>query len=147
MKKFVHFLTVGLQRLRRYVSPVFMMLLFASFTLWYIAKLNYTYTTSIDVRVRIEGESFDIPCVVEGKGTTLFGYVVSFTRRLTIPLSELDYTDVCEEQGRTGSRNCYVRRLNIDPESLQNAIAVRLSDINLRSIGAIPEVVLKVDKR
>lgn len=146
MKKFVHFLTVGLQRLRSYVSPVFMMLLFASFTLWYIAKLNYTYTTSIDVRVRIEGESFDIPCVVEGKGTTLVGYVVSFARRLSIPIDELEYTDVCDEQGGGGSKKCYLRRLNINPESLQNAIAVRLSDIKLRSIGTIPEVVLKVEK-
>ena len=31
--------------LRRYISPVFLALLVASFILWYIAKLNYTYTT------------------------------------------------------------------------------------------------------
>ena len=33
--------------LRRYISPVFLALLVASFILWYIAKLNYTYTTCL----------------------------------------------------------------------------------------------------
>lgn len=146
MKKFIHYISVGLHQLRSYISPVFVMLLFASFTLWYIAKLNYTYTTSIDVRVRIEGKSFDIPCVVEGKGTTLFGYVVSFTRRLSIPLEELEYTDVCEEPDNVDAKHSRVRRLTINPTSLRDAIAVRLSDINLRSIGTIPEMVINVDK-
>ena len=36
--------------MRRYVSPVFLALLVASFILWYIAKLSYTYTTEQTVR-------------------------------------------------------------------------------------------------
>lgn len=147
MKKFVHYIGVGLRKIRSYISPVFVMLLFASFTLWYVAKLNYTYTTSIDVRVRIEGKSFQVPCVVEGKGTTLFGYVVSFTRRLSIPLEELEYTDVCDAPTSRAETNEYVRRLSINPVSLQNAIAVRLSDIKLLSLGNIPEVVLNIKEQ
>ena len=39
--------------LRRYVSPVFLALLVASFILWYIAKLNYTYTTEQPFTVNV----------------------------------------------------------------------------------------------
>ena len=31
-------------------------------------------------------------------------------------------------------------RLHLKPESLKNAISVRLSDINIRSIGSIPDI-------
>ena len=34
-----------LKWMHRYVSPVFLALLMASFILWYIAKLSYIYTT------------------------------------------------------------------------------------------------------
>ena len=58
--------------LRRYVSPVFLALLVASFILWYIAKLNYTYTTEQPFTVNVDGERFKVSCVVEGVGTNLF---------------------------------------------------------------------------
>lgn len=53
------------KRMHRYVSPVFLALLVASFILWYIAKLNYVYTTEQVVRLNVDGELFDLPCVVE----------------------------------------------------------------------------------
>ena len=40
-----------LKWMHRYVSPVFLALLMASFILWYIAKLSYIYTTEQKVRV------------------------------------------------------------------------------------------------
>ena len=61
---------------RRTVSPVFVVLLVASFILWYIAKLSYTYTTDQVMRLNVEGNEFQITCVVEGVGTNLFGYRV-----------------------------------------------------------------------
>ena len=63
-----------LKWMHRYVSPVFLALLVASFILWYIAKLSYTYTTEQVVRVSVDGEPFEVTCVVEGVGTNLFGY-------------------------------------------------------------------------
>jgi hypothetical protein len=42
--------------LHRYVSTAFLMMLVASFILWYIAKLSYTYTTEYTVRVNTDGE-------------------------------------------------------------------------------------------
>ena len=125
-------------RLKHYVSPVFIVLFVASFTLWYIAKLNYNYTTDLDVKIRIGNQRFEVSCVVEGKGTNLFGYVIS-THRLNIPLSELEYT-VMREVTQIGAAPSDRVRLHIKSESLKNAISVRLSDINIRSIGDVPDI-------
>ena len=75
--------------MHRYVSPVFLALLVASFILWYIAKLSYTYTTEQTVRVSVDGQPFEVTCVVEGVGTNLFGYRVYMNKTLRIPLAEL----------------------------------------------------------
>jgi hypothetical protein len=99
---------------KRYISPVFISLLVASFTLWYIAKLNYNYTTELDVKIRIGNQRFEVPCVVEGKGTNLFGYVIS-TSRLNIPLSELEYT-VMREVTQIGAAPADKVRLHLQPE-------------------------------
>ena len=45
-----------LKWMHRYVSPVFLALLMASFILWYIAKLSYIYTTEQKVRVDVDGQ-------------------------------------------------------------------------------------------
>ena len=47
-----------LKWMHRYVSPVFLALLMASFILWYIAKLSYIYTTEQKVRVPPRPEAF-----------------------------------------------------------------------------------------
>ena len=49
-----------LKWMHRYVSPVFLALLVASFILWYIAKLSYTYTTEQTVRVSVDGQPFEV---------------------------------------------------------------------------------------
>lgn len=121
-------------RFRRYVSPVFLVLLVASFILWYIAKLSYTYTAEQTVRVSIDGVPIAVPCVVEGLGTNLFGYRVYTRKTLRIPLSDLKYA-CSDEEGHEG-------RIVIDPQSLQNAISVRFSDVKIISVGAIPEIEL-----
>ncbi|WP_417015116.1 hypothetical protein [Alistipes sp.] len=121
-----------LHGMRRYVSPVFLALLVASFILWYIAKLSYTYTTDQTVRVSIDGQPIEVTCVVEGIGTNLFGYRVYMNKRLRIPLAELRTTP-SQEKGHEG-------KLIIDPQSLQDALAPRFSDIKIISIKHIPEI-------
>lgn len=121
-----------LKWMHRYVSPVFLALLVASFILWYIAKLSYTYTTEQNVKVNVDGEPFEVACVVEGVGTNLFGYRVYMNKTLRIPLSELKYKR-SHEEGHDG-------KLVLDPQSLQSAISVRISDIKIISIGAVPEI-------
>ena len=125
--------------LRHYVSPVFMLLLVASFVFWYIAKLNYTYTTEQVMRVNIGGERIPVTCVVEGVGTNLFGYRVYMDRTLRIPLSELHVTPSYEEES--------YGRLVIDPASLQQAISGRCSDITIISISGVLPTIEKPEDR
>lgn len=138
MKRLWDFIKRFFDTVKSYVSPVFIMMLVVAFTMWYIAKLNYNYTTELDVKIRIGDSRFSVPCVVEGKGTNLFGYVIS-TSRLNIPLSELEYSIMREvtELGAAPSDNI---KVHLKPESLKNAISVRLSDINIRSVGVIPDI-------
>ena len=89
-----------LKWVHRYVSPVFLALLVASFILWYIAKLSYTYTTDQTVRVDVDGVPFEVTCVVEGVGTNLFGYRVYMNKTLHIPLFAGGGT-----RGQAGSRS------------------------------------------
>lgn len=126
---------------RHYVSPVFVTLFCASFVLWYIVKLDHTYTTEYAVHVNIDGERLRVPCVVEGKGATLFGYRVYMHRQIRIPLSELKYTveHRAVETQTEGTAPTEGETLCIlDPQSLQNAISVRISDIKVISVGNIP---------
>lgn len=116
----------------RYVSPVFLALLVASFILWYIAKLNYVYTTEQVVKLDVDGQRFEVTCVVEGVGTNLFAYRVYMNKVLRIPLAELRFKR-SREEGHEG-------KVVIDPQSLQNAITVQFSDIKIVSIGAVPEI-------
>ena len=116
--------------IRRSVSPVFVVLLVASFILWYIAKLSYTYTTEQVMRLNVEGNVFPITCVVEGVGTNLFGYRVYHDKVLRIHLSELRTKTSYDEET--------YGMILIDPQSLQNAISVRCTDIKIISIGEVP---------
>jgi hypothetical protein len=145
MKRVWEYIKRFLVKVKSYISPVFIMLFVASFTLWYIAKLNYNYTTELDVKIRIGSSRFSVPCVVEGKGANLFGYVIS-TSRLNIPLSELEYT-IMREVTELGSAPSDNVRLHLKPESLKNAISVRLSDINIRSVGDIPDIEMPKEER
>ena len=145
MKRLFALLKVWLQGLRKYISPVFLVLLGVSFTLWYISKLNYTYTTDFNIKVKVDGERIVVPCVVEGKGTTLFGYGFYTPRRTNIPLSELNYdvveVPVLNEAGvvDTLAKDYKVR---ISPISMQDAISVRFSDLKILSVGNFDDISL-----
>ena len=143
MKKLYALIKVGLQRLRKYISPVFLAMLAVSFTLWYISKLNYTYTTDFNIKVKVDDQRIVVPCVVEGKGTTLFGYGFYASRRTNVPLSELNHEvielPVINEQGvvDTLAKNYKVR---ISPLSMQDAISVRFSDLKIVSVGDFQDI-------
>lgn len=118
--------------LKRYVSPVFLVMLVAAFILWYIAKLSYTYTTEYTVSINTDGQKYKVSCIFEGVGTNLVGYHTHFGKTVRIPLSELKYKR-SREEGHEG-------KLVLDPQSLQAAIAVRFSDVKVVSVGTIPEI-------
>ncbi len=127
-----------LRWLRHYISPAFFVMLTASFVLWYIAKLGYSYTTDLDVNVKIGSAKFEVNCVIEGVGTNLFGYRLYKGGKVSIPLSELKYQRSMEGED-FGS-------IIIEPQSLQNALSVRYSDIKVVSIGSIPPLSIGRDE-
>ncbi|MBQ5648409.1 MAG: hypothetical protein IIV16_04725 [Alistipes sp.] len=140
MNRFIALLKVWAQKLRKYISPVFLALLAVSFTLWYISKLNYTYITDFDMHVQIDNKKMDVPCVVEGKGTTLFGYALYVSRSATIPLSELKYETI-PVFDKTDS--VVVKKLaRIRPESMQEALSLRFNDLKIVSVGKINDIEL-----
>lgn len=136
MKKFMEILKSMWGWFRSTVSTAFVILFCASFILWYILKLQYTYTTDYSVLVNVEGEQLRVPCVIEGKGTNLLGYRVNKHKEIRIPLSDLKYTFTSdpEESGDGALTNMYI----IDPQSMQSAISVRFSDIKVISVGDVP---------
>lgn len=119
-----------LLRLRRIVSPVFITLFVASFILWYIAKLNYTYTADYVAKLNIDGHRIEVPCVVEGLGSNLLNHKFKIGKRLRIPLSELKTVTTYAEDSTLVT--------TIDGASLRNALSVHISDIKIISVGAIP---------
>ncbi len=124
-----------LKWLRHYISPAFVVMLTASFILWYIAKLSYTYTTDLNIDVKIGTTKLGVVCVVEGVGTNLFGYRLYKGGKVSIPLSELKY------QRFVGTND-----IAIDPQSLQNALSVRYSDIKVVSVGSVPIISLSLEE-
>ncbi|MFR9548694.1 MAG: hypothetical protein SNG57_07325 [Rikenellaceae bacterium] len=125
-----------LKWLRHYVSLAFLVMLTAAFILWYIAKLSYTYTTDLYIDVKVGSSKFEVGCVVEGVGTNLFGYRLYKGGKVSIPLSELSYS-------RTGGA---MGGVVIEPQSLQNALSVRYSDIKVVSVGVIPPLNISLDE-
>ena len=123
------------RQMKSYVSSTFIMLLCASFIMWYILKLQYTYTTDYSVLVNVEGERMRVPCVIEGKGTNLFGYRVYMHKEIKIPLNDLKYTIESKVDVAAGTD---VDNIIIDPQSIQSAISVRVSDIKVISVGDVP---------
>lgn len=126
---------VVLRRMRATISPAFVYMLCAAVIMWYILKLQYTYTTDYSVLVNVEGERMRVPCVIEGKGTNLFGYRVYMHKEIKIPLNDLKYTIESKVDVAAGT---VVDNIIIDPQSIQSAISVRVSDIKVISVGDVP---------
>jgi hypothetical protein len=135
MGKYINSIKLFWLRLRRTISPVYIGLLCASFLLWYILKLQYTYTTNFSVLINVNGERLRVPCVVEGKGANLLSYRVYDRKELKLPLEDLKYT-ITEDWNDSGE--LLGRWYELDPQSVRSAISVRFSDIKVISVGDIP---------
>lgn len=126
------------KQVRGYISPTYVTMLVAAFVLWYIAKLGDTYTTEHQVIVVVDGERIDVDCVIRGKGTNLIGYTLfSRSDEFDIPSTELtfDMDSVDENGGRTH---------HIATISMQQALAARMTGVEIVSVGALPSIPYKV---
>ena len=124
--------------LRRCISPMYIMMLFAAFVLWYSTKLGDTYTTEHDITIVVAGEEHTVECTIRGKGTDLISYtLLSRESRFEIPVAELTFDDAVVDDLSS------VRR-HISSLSLQQAIAKRLSenDVEVVSVGAAPSIAM-----
>ena len=142
MKQFFALLISWAHRLRKYISPVFLAMLAVSFTLWYISKLNYTYTTDFDVEVTINGKKVVVSCVVEGKGTTILGYGLYNSRTADVSLAELKYRVKEQKVLPEGATDSVVvsRKASISPISMRDALSVRFSDLKIVSVDRFPDL-------
>ncbi len=137
MKKFINTLKFEIarheffMRVKKFLLSPFLIALTISFLLWYIAKLNHTYTTNLNVNVEVADQTIKSDCVVEGGGTNLFGYKMSFGHKLNIPIRELRYT-LNETQDS----------ITIDIASISRALSVKYSDIKIVSIDAQTTILL-----
>lgn len=130
MSKFID----GLKQLRSYISPVYVTMFFAAFILWYITKLGEVYTTEHQVAVVVDGQEFEVGCTIRGKGTNLIGYTLfSNDEVFEIPSTELTFdSESVADDGTPMHR--------IATTSLQQAIAARMSGVEVVSVGAVPEI-------
>lgn len=120
--------------IRRYVSPVYIMMLVAAFVLWYATKLGDTYTTDHEVTVVIDGTPYTVDCTIRGKGIDLLGYTIS-SRRSNFDISSSELTFDNEIHASEG-----VVRRHISTVSLQQALAARMSDIEVIAVGSLPPI-------
>lgn len=122
--------------LRRYISPVYIMMFVAAFVLWYITKLGDTYTTEHQVTVVVDGSTIEVDCTIRGKGTDLIGYTVSSRRSsFEISSSELSF----DYEGCNSNKEIVRHISNL---SLRQALAARMSDIEVIAVGSIPPIIV-----
>lgn len=125
---------------RRCVSPVYVTMLFASFVLWFITKLGDTYTTDHEVVVIIDNKEYVVDCTIRGKGTDLVHYTLSSERScFTLPLSDLT-------QDKPMVDNDGNSIVHITAESMKLALAQRMGNVDVVSVGSVPVIVKKASE-
>ncbi len=118
---------------KREVAGIFIPCLLISFGLWYITKLSYTYTATIPMVVRIEGQRIKVSCKAEATGYRLFAHRYILRKAIDLKLSDVDALP------SVVGKDSYV----IDPFTLQNIISRHNSDLRVISVAEIPEIVVK----
>ncbi|MEG1664455.1 MAG: hypothetical protein RSC07_01485 [Mucinivorans sp.] len=111
---------------------VVLMFVILSALLWYINRLNHTYTNDVDMAIRLTNDYQDslfvdtpelkVQCMVRGGGRLLMLYELGLVPSLDIPISEL----------HLDSMGPYISR--IDPESMRAALLSRVKDISVISV-------------
>lgn len=112
------------------ISPVFVTMLVAALILWYVSKLSYTYTTEMPININIDGQRIKVTCLVEGRGTALWGERMSLRSKINIKSSEL--------RTRPSGNPPYVI---IDSASLGKIMSLKANsgDFRIISVTDIPE--------
>ncbi len=118
------------RRLRRHITPPFLLALALSLIFWYSGKLRHTYTAEIPVTVVIEGERHRATCVVEGTGHNIVSSRYFRRKRVKLRRSDVELIPV------DGISNTY----KVTSSSLQNAISVRNPSLKIVSVSQLPYI-------
>lgn len=116
--------------LKRYMSFGFLVMLILSFIMWFIIKLDRTYTATVPFEIAVGKHEFRVETVVSGKGNRIFAYRYYRKKRLAVSWKELEISPSAVDPG------AYV----ISPYSLQNAISRQTTELQIISLGTIPEI-------
>lgn len=122
------------KKLRSYISPTYVAMLIAAFILWYITKLGETYTTDHEVVVVVDGEELNVDCTIRGKGTNLIGYTL-FSRRDQFDIPSTELTFDMESVDANGQRMHHISTV-----SMQQALAARMTGVDIVSVGALKPI-------
>ena len=114
----------------RKVTPLFLVMLGLSFELWYVSKLQYSYTAEVPVVVSVEGDRHRVTCVVQGSGHNILS--ARYFKRKPVKLKRGD-VELIPVEGE-------VNTWEVGQESLRNAIAIRNADIKVVSVSRMPYV-------
>ena len=106
------------------------------------AVTMHSAQTVHQVDVNIDGQHITVPCVVEGKGSTLFGYGFYSSSRVSIPLKDINHSIVEHPVSVEGFADSVrmEHKIRINPVAMQDALSVRFSDLKILSVGTLPEL-------
>jgi hypothetical protein len=131
----------NLKKVRSYISPVYVTMLFAAFILWYITKLGETYTTDEQVTVVIDGQEYEVDCTIRGRGTNLINYTMKSKKSsFTILSTELSFDK--EEVNEDGDLMRHISAV-----SLQQALSARMIDVDIITLGAVPTIIVEAEDK
>lgn len=117
-------------RLRKYISPAFLVILGLSFLFWYTTQLQAEYTTGVPVRLNIEGTEMRAEIIIKATGYEILSQRYLSRKEIEVKWSDLD---IMPAPGNS-------RAVAISPLSLQNIISQRYPKLTIVSMGNIPEV-------
>lgn len=133
-----HILTKGKElygKIRKRITPAFLVALALSLIFWYSGKLQYTYTAEVPVTISIEGERLRTTCVVEGSGHNIVAARYFKHRVIKLQRFEVELMPV------EGVSNTY----EVSPESLKSIITVRNPSLKVISVSRLPFIILNDD--
>lgn len=117
-------------RLRKYLSPSFLVILGLAFLFWYTIQLQAEYTTGVPVRLNIEGTEMRAEIIIKATGYQILSQRYISRKEIELNWSDLD---IMPSPGNS-------RAVVISPLTLQNIISQRYPKLTIVSMGNIPEI-------
>lgn len=113
----------------RRLSPSFLVMLVLAFLLWFVTKLGYVYTVEMPVTINLDGNRFEITCIVEGNGRHLMKYKAK--RR--------HYLELTPDEVKLSAPDA-LGFSSVDKTSLLSALSHYYSDVRIVSVSDISDI-------